>query len=86
MPASNAMTIAVGLQTFDVPTALDAAVALASVRTADGLTFPAAFSDKTGTTGNKQLVRFGYLVKNTAASDTTVRFAWAAAAVEIQKK
>jgi hypothetical protein len=86
MPGAGAMTITVGLQTAQTPDAPDAAVALASSRTADGLAFPGALVDKTGTTGNRQLVRFGYLVKNTAAADQTVRFAWVTGAAEVQKK
>jgi hypothetical protein len=86
MPASNNMTLTVGMQTCNSIDAVDNAVALASSRSTDGLTYPGAFIDKTATTGNKQLVRFGYLAKNTTASDTTVRWCWASAAVETQKK
>ena len=86
MPGSNAMTIAVGMQTCQTPDAPDAAVALASSRTTDGLTFPVAAVDETGTTGAKQFVRYGLLAKNTAASDTTVRWAWASGRVKTSKK
>ena len=86
MPASSAMTITLGVQTCEVPSAVDGAVALTASRSTDGLTFPVAFADRTATTGGKQLARFVYLVKNTAASDTTVRFAWAAGVVQLQKK
>lgn len=86
MPASNAVTIAIGMQTCNTPDAPDAAVTLTSTRTTDGLTFPAGRVDRSGATGTKQLVRFGYLAKNTAASDTTLRFAWAAGMVQTERK
>ncbi len=86
MPASNAMTVTLGVQTCEVPNAVDAAVALTASRTTDGLTFPVAFADRTATTASKQLARFVYLAKNTTASDTTVRFAWAVGVIQLQKK
>jgi len=86
MPGSGTMTLTVGLQTCNTVDAPDAAVALATSRTADGLSFPGSFSDKSGNTGNRQLVRFGYLVKNTTTSDSTVRYAWACGAVELHRK
>lgn len=86
MPAGGAMTAAVGIQTCQTPDAPDAAVALAATRTSDGLTFPAAFVDKTATTGIKRSVRGVFMVKNTTALDTTLRFAWLAGWIESQKK
>jgi len=86
MPSSNAMTVTLGVQTCDVPNTVDAAVALTASRSTDGLTFPAAFTDRSGTTGGKQLARFVYLARNTTASDTTVRLAWVAGVVQHQKK
>ena len=86
MPASNAMTVTIGVQTCEVPSAVDGAVGLTASRTTDGLTFPVAFADRTATTGAKQLARFVYLAKNTTASDTTVRFAWVSGVVKLQKK
>lgn len=86
MPASNGMTIAIGMQTCNTPDAPDAATALGSTRTADGLTFPAARVDRSASTGSKQLLRFGYLAKNTATSDTTLRLAWAAGMVQTEGK
>ena len=86
MPGGNDMTVTVGMQTCQTPDAPDAAVALASSRTTDGLTFPVAPVDKSGTTGAKQLVRYGLLAKNTTATDTTVRWAWAGRRVKTSKK
>jgi hypothetical protein len=86
MPAGGAMTVAIGIQAVNNPNDSDAAVALATSRTSDGLSFPGALVDRTGTTGSKQLYRAGYLAKNTTTSDTTVRFCWAAGMVETQKK
>lgn len=85
MPGSNAMTVAVGLQTAQTPDAPDAAAALATSRTTDGLTFPGAPADKSASTGNKQLVRGVYLAKNTTASDTTVRFCWVGGMIETRR-
>lgn len=86
MPAAGAMAITIGMQVANTPDAPDAPVALTSSRTGDGLTFPVAGVDKTSTTNAKQLVRFGYLAKNTGGGDTTVRFAWAGGMVQWQKK
>lgn len=44
-----------------------------------------AYVDKSATTNAKQLVRFGYLAKNTTASDTTLRMAWACGFVDAVK-
>jgi hypothetical protein len=71
---------------FDTPDAPDLAVALASSRTGDGLTFPVAFVDKTGTTGARQYVRYGLLARNAAGGGSTVRHAWAGGRVKTQKK
>ena len=85
LPASNNMTLAIGMQVCNDPGAPDAAVALASSRTTDGLTYPVQPVSKVATTGARQLVRFGYLAKNTTASDTTVRFAWVVGSVEYER-
>lgn len=84
MMAGNVMNIAIGYQTCNTPDSPDAAVALASVRTSDGLTWPVAYTDQSATTNAKQFIRGGYLVKN--ASDSTVRQAWASGMIESQKK
>jgi hypothetical protein len=86
MPGGGAMTVAIGIQAVNNPNDNDAPVALAISRTNDGLSFPGALVDKTATTGAKQFFRAGYLAKNTTASDTTMRFCWAAGMIETQKK
>lgn len=86
MPAAAAMTVTIGMQLCNVPDSPDTAVALTSARTGDGLTFPVAPVDKSSSTAARQLVRFGYLAKNTGAADTTVRFAWVTGMVQSQKK
>jgi hypothetical protein len=84
MMAGNVMSIQITYQTCNTPDSPDAAVALASVRTSDGLTWPVAYTDESATTNAKQFIRGGYLVKN--ASDSTVRQAWACGMIESQKK
>jgi hypothetical protein len=86
MPAGAAMVITMAVQTCNTPDAPDAAVALASSRTGDGLTFAVGFVDKTGTTGAKQYVRYGLLAKNAAGGGSTVRHAWAGGRIRTQKK
>lgn len=86
MPANNDMEVEVGFQTCNTPNAPDAPVALATLRSSDGLSFPGAFVDKTASTGNKQLVRPVYLAKNKAGGGSTVRWCWASGAIEIKKK
>ena len=85
MPGSDAMTVTIGLQCCNTINSPDTAVPLTSSRTSDGLTFPTIPTDKSSTTGAKRLCRYGYLVKNTAGSDTTVRFCWVSGFVEQDK-
>lgn len=87
MPGGNDLEVTIGIQTCQTPNAVDTpAVALSALRSTDGLTFPGPFVDKTGTTGSKQLVRAGYLVKNETGSGDTQRFCWASGALEVKKK
>lgn len=87
MPASGALTATIGMQTANNPDAPDVpAVALASSRTTDGMTWPVAPVDKSATTDARQLVRYGYLVKNTTATDTTLRMVWLGGFVEAGTK
>lgn len=86
LPSGSTMSVTVGIQVANNPDAPDAAVSLATSRTSDGLSYPGAFVDKTATTGNRQIFRAGYLVKNTGTGDNALRFCWAAGVVEIQKK
>ena len=85
LPAGSAMTLTIGMQVCNDPGTPDAAVALASSRTTDGLTWPIQAVNKVSTTGARQLVRFGYLAKNSTASDTTQLFAWAVGSVETER-
>ena len=86
MPAAAAMTITLGMQVANNPDAPDTpAGGLASSRTSDGMTYPIAFVDKSSTTNARQLVRFGYLAKNTTAADTTLRQAWVCGYVDAVK-
>ncbi len=86
MPAAAAMTITLGMEVANNPDAPDTpAGGLASSRTSDGMTFPVAYVDKSSTTNARQLVRFGYLAKNTTAADTTLRLAWVCGFVDAVK-
>lgn len=63
--------VSAAYQTANVENSPDAAQALGSYVNANGMTYGSAFTDVSANTQPKQLVRFGFLVKNTATSNVT---------------
>ncbi len=63
--------ISAAYQTANVENSPDSAVALGSYTAGNGQTYASAFTNVSSNTQPKQLVRFGYLVKNTSTSNTT---------------
>lgn len=80
---SGDMEIAGAYQTANVENSPDSANTLGSYNTANGNFFGAAFTDISANTQPKQLVRFGWMVRNTSTSSTT--WARVAGTVEIQE-
>ena len=66
------LTAALAYQTCNTDSSLDSAVALGSWATAEGFTYPTAVTDISSATDGKQLIRFGWLVKNTSTSNQTM--------------
>ena len=86
MPPNDDMEVEIGIQTCNTPNSVDNPMALSTMRSSDGLTFPGSLVDKTGNTGNKQLVRGVYLAKNKTGGGSTMRWCWACGILETQKK
>lgn len=63
--------ISAAYQTANVENSPDTAVALGSYTNGNGQSYGASFTSVSSNTQPKQLVRFGWLVKNTATSNTT---------------
>lgn len=72
---------AVGYQTCNVPDAPDAHVTVTTFRASNGVTFRASFTDTTGNTGGKQLVRPVWVLKLTSGS--TLATCWLGGAIYI---
>lgn len=58
-------------QTANVENSPDSATALGSYTNGNGLSYGSSFTDVSANTQPKQLVRLGFLVKNTSTSNTT---------------
>jgi len=61
------VTVSEAYQTANVENAPDNATAFGSFASSAGVSYPSAFADISAYTEQKQLVRFGWLVKNTAS-------------------
>jgi len=57
--------------TANVENSADSATALGSYSTSNGVAYPSAWEDISAYTEQKQLIRFGWLVKNTSGSTRT---------------
>jgi hypothetical protein len=62
------VTVSLAYQTANVENSLDTPTAIGSYATANGVSYPGAWADISAATEAKQLIRFGWLVKNTATS------------------
>lgn len=75
--------VSLGYQTANVETSQDSPLTVGSYATTDGVLFPSGFTDISGNTLGKQMVRIGWMVKLT--SGTTQAFAYVGGKVDIQE-
>lgn len=63
--------VSLAYQTANVENNADSATALGSYQSSNGVAYPTAWEDIGTYTEQKQIIRFGWLVKNTAGSTRT---------------
>lgn len=82
---TGTLEVTVGYQTCDVVNSPNAAAALGTYLSADGVAFPSQWADIATETDGAQWVRFGWMVRNASGGGTSLSAGAVAASLELER-